>query len=428
LSAAEPATRPEIGPLAVLLSRFPSVTETFILREVVELDRAGVDVVFVPLLREPPPPVLHPEAVAWDRRALYTPFVNGPILAANARVFVSRPWLWLRTLLALLAESVTSWNAFSGTLGIYLKSVYYGQELRARGVCHIHAHFATHPTTAAYVMSRVRRAGDREIPYSLTVHAHDIFLHTAGLARKLAGASFVRTISEFNAEFLLERFASGRFAVTREKFQVIHCGIEPSRYASRPLAGAPGRDRPARLLSVAQLKPYKGIAFLIEAARRLVEQGVDVCCDVIGGGPLHAELEAAIARAGLGERFHLLGPRTQSEVAEALASADLFVLPSIVAADGQMEGIPVSLMEALAAGVPTVATRLSGIPELVRDGRTGYVVPPGDAESLAAAIARALAEPERAHALAQAGRMLVQEEFEIRGCMQRLVDAVSRAQ
>ncbi|MFI5316527.1 MAG: glycosyltransferase family 4 protein [Myxococcota bacterium] len=417
-------TRPVIGPLAVVLSRFPSVTETFILREVVELDRAGVEVAFVPLLREPTPPALHAEAVAWDRRALYTPFVNGPILAANLRVLASRPWLWLRTLLALLAESASSWNAFSGTLGIYLKSVYYGQVLRARGVRHVHAHFATHPATAAYVMSRVSRAGDAEIPYSLTVHAHDIFLHTAGLARKLAGASFVRTISEFNAEFLLQRFGRGRFAVTRDKFRVIHCGIELGRYAGRPLPGTPGSDRPARLLTVAQLKPYKGIAFLVAAARRLADRGVDVRCDVIGGGPLQAELAAEVERVGLGERFHLLGPRSQAEVAEALASADLFVLPSIVAPDGQMEGIPVSLMEALAAGLPTVATRLSGIPELVVDGRTGYVVPPGDAESLAAAIARALAEPERARALAQAGRALVQEQFEIRGCMERLVAAI----
>jgi len=425
LSAPERATLPKLGPLAVVLSRFPSVTETFILREVVELDRAGIEVVFVPLLREPPPPVMHAEGVAWDRRALYTPFVSGPILAANLRVVASRPWLWLQTFLALLAESVTSWNAFSGTLGIYLKSVYYGQELRARGVNHIHAHFATHPATAAYVMSRVRRRGDREIPYSLTVHAHDIFLHTAGLARKLAGASFVRTISQFNADFLLERFARGRFAVTREKFRVIHCGIEPGRYASRPLGGVPGRDRPARLLTVAQLKPYKGIAFLIAAAQRLREQGIDVRCEVIGGGPLRAELESAIERADQSERFHLLGPRTQAEVADALASADLFVLPSIVEPDGKMEGIPVALMEALAAGVPTVATRLSGIPELVIDGRTGYVVPPADAESLAAAIARALSEPERARALAQAGRAWVEEEFEIRGCMKRLVAAVS---
>jgi glycosyltransferase involved in cell wall biosynthesis len=181
------------------------------------------------------------------------------------------------------------------------------------------------------------------------------------------------------------------------------------------------------VLTVAQLKPYKGIAFLIAAARRLREQDIDVRCDVIGGGPLQAELQAEIEGAGLADRFRLLGLRTQSEVAEALASADLFVLPSVVAPDGQMEGIPVSLMEALAAGVPTVATRLSGIPELVIDGRTGYVVPPANAESLAAAIARALAEPERARSLAQAGRAWVSEEFEIRSCMRRLVDAVSRS-
>jgi glycosyltransferase involved in cell wall biosynthesis len=412
------------GPIAVLLSRFPSVTETFILREVVELDRAGVEVVFVPLLREPPPPAVHAEVEAWDARALYTPFVNGPILAANLRVLASRPWLWLSTLVRLLAESAASWNAFTGTLGIYLKSVYYGQVLRERGVVHAHAHFATHPATAAYVLSRVRRRGQAELPYSITVHAHDIFLHTAGLARKLAAASFVRTISKFNADFLLERFSRGRFALGPEKFRVIHCGIEPARYAAPERAP---RSGPARVLSVAQLKPYKGIAFLVEAARRLRERGVELECEVIGEGPLRPELEAEIRGAGLEGRFHLRGARTQAEVAEALRRADLFVLPSIVAPDGQMEGIPVSLMEALAAGLPTVSTRLSGIPELIQDGRTGWIVPPGDAEALANAIAQAVAEPEKSRERARAGRALVEREFEIGGCMRQLVEAVRSA-
>ncbi len=410
------------GPIALVMSRFPAVTETFILRELVELERQGVEVVLVPLLRDRVS-VLHPEAEAWDRRALYTPFLSWPILRANLRALLRAPLRYLGTLLELLWDARRSWNAWSGTFGIYPKCVWNAERLRARGVRHVHANYATHPAAAAYVLSRLHKNGAADLPYSLTVHAHDIFVRHADLGRRLSTARFVRSISAFNVDWLLQRYAS---RLDPAAFRVIHCGIEPERYQHRPAAGRPGRERRARLLTIAAFRPYKGLRFLIEAVAELRDRGVGVDCQVIGEGELRAELERTIEAAGLRDRVRLIGTLTQREVSEALAGADLFVLPSIVAPDGQMEGIPVCLMEALAAGLPTVATRISGIPELVREGETGTLVEPASAVALADAIERTLLDYDGALERARRGRALVREEFEIRENVRRLIREIAR--
>ena len=416
------ASKPR-GPIAVVMSRFPAVTETFILRELVELERQGVQVEIAPLLRDQVP-TLHPDAADWDRRALYTPFLNGSILAANLRVLSAAPWSYLSTLCALMWEARSSLNAFVGTLGIWPKSVYNGQRLRERGITHVHAHYATHPATAAYIMKLVHGPDQQELPYSLTIHAHDIFVHAAGLGRKLAGAEFVRCISRFNVDWLLERLPG---EVSEEMFRVIHCGIEPGRYTHEPPAGTPGRDRRARLLSIAALRPYKGVTHLIEAVQRMNERGMDVECDVIGDGYLRPRLQKEIEEAGLLDRFRLVGTKTQEEVALAVAACDVFVLPSVVADDGQMEGIPVVLMESLAAGVPTISTRISGIPELVIDGETGFVVEPGQPDALVDAVRRVLDDYASAAALARNGSRLVESEFELSENVRRLAGEIARS-
>jgi glycosyltransferase involved in cell wall biosynthesis len=408
------------------MSRFPAVTETFILRELVELERLGVPVILVPLL-EHRVATLHPQARPWVDRALYSPFLSPAIVWANLKALLRGPVRYLGTLLSLLWEASGSWNAFVGVIGIFPKSVWNGARIRALGVRHIHAHYATHPAAAAYIMTRVHTSSEQDLSYSVTVHAHDIFLTHAGLRRKLAAARFVRSISEFNVRYLLDHLGGGQERLKREQFRVIHCGIQPRQYTHEPLPGVAGRDRAARLLSVAAHRPYKGLTHLIEAVRLLRHEGRNVACDVIGDGVLRPQLEAQIRDAALGEHFRLLGTRSEDEVAEALRSCDVFVLPSVVAEDGQMEGIPVALMEPLAAGVPVVATRISGIPELVRDGETGTLVPPGDPVAIASAVARVLDDPEAARCMSEAGRRLVEAEFDIQDCVRRLVAEMAQA-
>jgi glycosyltransferase involved in cell wall biosynthesis len=349
------------------------------------------------------------------------------IVRANLQVLARRPLRYLSTLFTLLWDARSSWNAFVGILGIFPKSVWNGARIRARGVRHIHAHFATHPAASAYIMSRVHASSEPDLPFSVTIHAHDIFLTLAGLRRKLGAASFLRSISEFNVTYLLEHLGSGSPHLDRERFRVIHCGIDFERYSHEPSPGAAGHDRPARLLCVASHQPYKGLTYLVEAIRLMRQEGRNVQCDVIGDGPLRPQLERQIIGAALSDQFRLLGTRSEEEVAAAIKSCDIFVLPSVVAGDGQMEGIPVALMEALAAGVPVIATCISGIPELVRDGETGTLVPPEDPAAIAAAVSRILTQPESALRMSEEGKRLVRAEFEITGCVHRLVAEIQRA-
>jgi glycosyltransferase involved in cell wall biosynthesis len=401
------------------VSRFPAITETFILRELIEMERLGVEVILVSLLRHRES-VVHPQAEPWVPRPLYTPFLSLKILVENLRVLFRAPRLYIATLAGMLWEARASANALIGLLGIFPKSVWLGRRLRRLGVRHVHAHFATHPAAAAHVMSRVSTDAHRPLSYSVTVHAHDIFIHQGGLARKLSGASFVRSISDFNVRFLIERL--GPAGPDRRKFRVIHCGIDASGYLAEKSDTPAGR--PARILSIASLRPYKGVTHLIEAVRRVRAEGIDVECDVIGEGELRKELEDQIDRAGLRSYVRLQGGRTEGEVARALSSADLFVLPSVVAPDGQMEGIPVALMEALASALPVVSTRISGIPELVVEGETGRLVDPGDPADLAAAIREVLADPDRSREMAAEGRRKVLDEFSLAENVRRLVEEI----
>jgi glycosyltransferase involved in cell wall biosynthesis len=142
--------------------------------------------------------------------------------------------------------------------------------------------------------------------------------------------------------------------------------------------------------------------------------------DLVGGGPLRADLERLVHTLGLAPRVRFHGALTEPEVTELLDRADCAVLASIVARDGQMDGIPVALIEALAAGVPVVATRLSGVPELVRDGETGLLAEPGSVADLRRALRALLADPDGARARAEAGRRLVESEFDVRACAARL--------
>ncbi|MCA1734410.1 MAG: hypothetical protein LC732_12525, partial [Acidobacteria bacterium] len=232
-------------PIAVLVSRFPLITETFILREISELERQGQPVVLVSMIEEHPA-VMHREAIPWHARAIYTPFFSPAIAGAFANALVRR-WRVLLPLIAWIARSsfhqpVTFFKA----LLLVPKSVFLASRLEAEGIAHLHAHFATYPTLMALIISKLTG-----IPYSFSVHAHDIFVDRTHLRRKLRRAAFVRSISQFNRLFL-ERLYPGE---AQGKIEVVHVGIEPSRYRSSPRRAHPG---PPRILSIAALKPYKG--------------------------------------------------------------------------------------------------------------------------------------------------------------------------
>jgi Glycosyltransferase len=391
--------------IAVGLSRFPTVTETFILREVTEMERQGQPVRLVPLIREHPP-VVHDAAKPWMQRALFTPWLSLQIALANLGAFICYPLRYTTTLLRIILGTLKAPKTLLGTLGIFPKSVFLARQLAREGVKHIHVHYASHPSTMALIVSKFA-----PITYSFTVHAFDIQGDRSLLDWKIRESRFVRSISQFNKRFLeglYPRDAKG-------KIEVIHVGIEPQVYAN-DAAPVPGR-----ILCVAGHRPYKGLPYLIEACRILRDEGIDFECNLVGHGPMHDELAAMIRERKLDDRVHLIGPRPEEEVATMMREASLFVLPSIVDKDGMMEGIPVALMEAMATGRAVVSTTTAGIPELVDDGVSGLLVPPQDPPALANAIRTLLGDPAKAAAMGAQGQEKVRAEFDLRDSAAQLL-------
>lgn len=396
-------------PIAVVVSRFPKLTETFILRELEELERQAQPVELVPLLRHGED-VIHEDARSWIPRAWYTPFLSPRILASNLRAMATRPVAFLTLAARLAAGSARQPGMLARTMILFPKAVYLGERLARAGVGHLHAHFASHPATVAMVASELWG-----LTFSFTAHAHDLFVSQALLDQKLRRARFVRSISDFNRRFLEERFPEASVSI-----HVIPMGLEPERFRVEPAL----RHGEPLLLCVAALEPKKGHEVLIEACHLLEQQGRTFRCELVGGGALAGSLRERIDRLGLGARIRLVGPLPQKAVAERIASATAVLLSSVVTPNGRMEGLPVVLVEALAAGRPVVAPELSGIPELIEDGVTGLLFRPGDSRQLAAALGRLLDDPRLAERLGRAGRQRVEERFELSRTVGSLLDVL----
>jgi colanic acid/amylovoran biosynthesis glycosyltransferase len=391
------ATRPKV---AYIMSRFPKLTETFVLYEMLALEQQGVQVALYPILRERTT-VMHPEAAAMVERAHFQPFLSWPILRAQIQFLRRKPRPYLGTLWALLRCNWGSLNFFVGALGIFPKTVYFAELMAAEGVQHVHAHFASHPAAAGFIIHRL--VG---IPYSFTAHGSDLHVDRHMLREKVSEAAFVVPISNYNKELIIEECGE-QF---RDKIVVIHCGVDT--HVFQPVAHKPSTGSFA-ILCTGTLHEVKGQTYLIEACRLLNERGVDFTCNFVGDGPDRAVLTEQIAKAGLSERMHLLGRRTREEIAELLRSADVVVAPSVPTSAGKREGIPVVLMEAMGSGVPVVASGISGIPELVEHRQSGLLTPPRDSQALANALECLYRDPVLRQQLGQAGRDKVVREFDL---------------
>jgi glycosyltransferase involved in cell wall biosynthesis len=248
------------------------------------------------------------------------------------------------------------------------------------------------------------------IRYTLTTHAHDIFLPNPYLADNLSAAHKVVTISEYNRRFLM---AAGTPA---DKIAVVPCGLD---FREFPVSGA-ATPQPGTIVSIGRLDPIKGFTYLIEACRLLASRQIRFSCEIVGEGPLRPQLEQQIRSAGLQDRVRLLGALGQQQVREILSRSEIFVLPSVRTADGNQDGIPVALMEAMALGLPVLSTQVSGIPELIFDGDSGLLTPPGDAHALADGIARLLVDAALRERLAARGRVQVRIRHDILRSAERM--------
>jgi glycosyltransferase involved in cell wall biosynthesis len=402
-------------PIAYVMSRWPKLTETFILYELLAVETLGRPVELYPLLRHREP-VSHPEAIALGARAHYQPFLSRAILASQLDALRRRPRAYLGALAALLRGTLGSANYFLGGLAIFPKVVHMARQMEAQGVTHVHCHFSNHPAAAGFIIHRLTG-----IPFSFVAHGSDLHVDRHMLDRKVKEAAFVIAISKDNLEEIVAEVGEG----ARSQVEVIHCGVDTARL--RPHRHPVRADRPFTILCIGTLHEVKGQAILVEAARILRDRGIALRCRIVGDGEDEAMLRERIAAAGLTGSITLDGRLTRDEVIAALGDADLLVAPSVVASNGKREGIPVVLMEAMSSGLPVVASRLSGIPELVDDGVSGLLVPPGDAPALADAIARLAGDPDLRARMGTAARQRVERDFDLATNARTILDRIDGA-
>ncbi|MGZ6642073.1 MAG: glycosyltransferase [Solirubrobacteraceae bacterium] len=387
--------------VAYVMSRFPKISETFILTEILALQQRGVRVEIYPLLRERAA-LVHPDAAALTARARYVPFLSGAVLASQLHWLRRRPGAYLGALRDVAAGTWGSANFLLGGLAVFPKVAHAARLMQQDRVVHVHCHFANHPALAGLVVGRLTG-----LPYSFTAHGSDLHVERRMLPEKVAEAAFVATVSEFNRRLIVSE-CGGRFA---EKVHVVRAGVDTHLFAPNGRHARPAG--PLRVLCVGTLHEVKGQAHLIEACRLLAADGVGIACRLVGDGPDRAMLERRAATAGLEGRVVLVGALTREQVSAELAAADVLVAPSVPTRAGKREGIPVVLMEAMSSGLPVVASELSGIPELVEHDVSGLLVAPGDAAGLASALRRLAGDPALRRRFGAGGRRRVLDGFDV---------------
>jgi glycosyltransferase involved in cell wall biosynthesis len=382
--------------IAYLMKSFPKISETFILREILALEEAGMDLQ-VYSLQLPQEKKSHVAASQVRANVQYIPssFFDNPIgfLRANFLLVLANPLRYFRALHFLVQRPE------AGRFEDFVQACHLALTIRALGLRHLHAHFINKPAAVAELVHLLIG-----LPYSITAHAKDIYLSPPEeLTRKMQRAKFVVTCNDYNREFVENLSTNGT-----PVFRIYH-GLDAAQFCPEPRA-EPVEERPM-LLSVGRLREKKGFPCLLDACRFLKIGGHRFRCVIVGYGPLKEDIERRIAELGLGDVVSLTGMLTQDEVIDLYKRATIFVLPCQVTENGDRDGIPNVLAEAMVMKLPVVSTSVSGIPELVEHMQNGILVRPEDPAGLAAAIARLLDQPRLREELGKVGRERVCRQF-----------------
>ena len=381
---------------AYLFERFPSFSQTFCAREVKAMRELGLTFPVFSIRTPANEPAQDELADAGP--VYYLPEKFDVILATDTN---------FRRAARKAQETLDHvWGGEKEKRRIY-EALWLGPILQEANIRHIHVHFAGTAARTAFWLKRLFG-----INYSVTAHANDIFRDECPLrlAQIFEAAAVVVTVSDFSLRYLQENYPD-----LREKFHRVYNGIEPGRFRSSDFpAGQP------LIISVGRYIEKKGFSDLINACALLGDR--DFACQIIGEGQREEELKEHAARLGLAAHVVVTGPKTESEIATLLARSRLFILPCLKAADGAVDNLPTVIMEAMAAGLPVVSTSVAGVPEMVVDGKTGFVVAEKDPASLAERIRRLLDDANLAREMGHAGRELCGQLFDVRHTSKSLLD------
>ncbi len=386
--------------LTYLHGRYPVLTETFIDREIQRLLARGVDLRIVSIRR--PSGELSPTQRLLSERVEYL-LPASPFRVGVAMVWglVRHPATFLRTLAWLLSREHPP-GTLRRTALHFATGVYAAWRLRDRRGVHIHAHFVDRAATVALVASRLLGT-----TYSVTAHAQEIYVKPVLLKERIAEAAFAVTCTEYNLRHLRAELGARATSRLRRLYHGMDLAVDRESGAH----DAAERER-GFIVSVAQLWERKGLRYLVEGCGVLRDRGADFRCEIVGDGPQREELVALIDDLRLADHVVLTGPLPFPQVVERYRQATVFVLPCIVTDEGDRDGIPNVILEAMASRLPVVSTPVSGIPEVIRDGETGLTVPERDPTAIADAVERLIADPMLASGLAERANAFVRAEFD----------------
>lgn len=384
-----------------ILGKFPVLSETFVQQEIKELERQGLQIQIFSLFNLPQS---QGAEVIWDGKATYTCISHYPwlfLLINLIQYFLRAPLRFTRTCVIMVEH-----YRLSLLIGcrVLLFACFLATKFEDEDIAHMHAHFASEAASVAqftYLLTG--------IPYSFTAHANDIYLSSkTALAFKMKLARFIITISNYNQKYL-------EGLVDKNIAKNIHCiynGLKLQDFPSPPSQMLDAQPFPL-ILSVCRLVEKKGLLYLLHACRILLNEGYEFACYIVGDGPQRQELEQKIRELNLSNKVVLLGAQTHKQVTEIYPKASIMALPCIITSNGDRDGIPTVLIEALYIGIPSVSTAISGISELITSEINGLLVPPNDSSALAAALAHLIDDPILCSRIAAAGRKTVLERFDL---------------
>ena len=399
-----------LNSIAYLAPEIPSVSGTFVYKEILTLQDKGIKVIpisihkFATIVNEQRVRELAENTIYLYQQSLAIALIN------SIGLLIKRPKSYLKTLKTVFQDIASSGMSRLKSWKLLYQFLYasiVAKAMSENGCQYLHIHFAHVPTQIGMYAASLS-----EIPFSFTSHANDIFENNFLLKQKVERAKAAITISKYNYKFLTEK------GVCADKLEVVRCGID-----SRERSFTPKLDMltPPRIGSLGRLIEKKGMDDLIIACSKLHQKGIDFRLEIGGDGPLHDRLQELAKQHDLTSKIEFKGAIPNDKVYDWLKNLDIFVLACKEDRQGDRDGIPVVLMEAMLMGVPVISTSISGIPELIQDETSGFLAQPNDPESLASTIDKVLHRSDSLTRITQAARNKVAEEFELKSNVDRLL-------